>query len=102
MIRIKPLFVILFFNNHQGGVNITRNRGVKFTGIYSDTTLLDADKLFDGSNLPLTVQVTGQWVSEYGLPMGFEAPKGKPEYSKVFRYTKIKVLESGREEKSGH
>ena len=67
-----------------------------------DTTLLDADKLFDGSNLPLTVQVTGQWVSEYGLPMGFEVPKGKPQYSKVFRYTKIKVLESGREEKNGH
>jgi DICT domain-containing protein len=35
LIRIKPLFVILFFNNHQGGVNITRNRGVKFTGIYT-------------------------------------------------------------------
>jgi hypothetical protein len=67
-----------------------------------DTTLLDADELFDGSNIPLTVQVTGQWVSENGLPTGFEVPKGKPEYSKVFRYTKIKVLESGRVEKNVH
>lgn len=54
-------------------------------------TLVLADTLFRGDNLPLQVQVTGQFVSESGYPTGYTS-KGAPEPARVFRYRKIKVL----------
>lgn len=58
----------------------------------ANSKLIDADKLFDGEKLPVEIEVTGQIVSENGFPTGFKATKGEPEAGKVFRYTKIRVL----------
>lgn len=62
----------------------------------ADETLLNADKLFEGNNLPLQIQVRGQVVSYAGYPTGFNPPKGEPKAATVFRYTKIKILKNGR------
>lgn len=61
----------------------------------ADATLTNADKLFDGNNLPLQIQVTGQIVSYSGYPTGFNPPKGEPKAATVFRYTQIKILKNG-------
>jgi hypothetical protein len=57
---------------------------------------LDADKLWNGDNLPLQIQLTGQVVSYAGYPTGYNPTKGDPKAEKVFRYTKIKVLKNGQ------
>lgn len=58
--------------------------------------IINADNLYDGINLPLQVQVTGQIVSYAGYPTGYNPTKGVPKAETVFRYTKIKVLKSGQ------
>jgi hypothetical protein len=62
----------------------------------ANNKLLNADTLWHGDNLPLQIQVTGQFVSEAGYPTGYAPAKGNPEPAKVFRYRKIKVLKSGQ------
>ena len=57
--------------------------------------IINADKLWNGDNLPLHIQVTGQIVSYAGYPTGYNSTKGEPNAEKVFRYTKIKVLKNG-------
>lgn len=59
--------------------------------------LINADKLYNGSNLPLQIEVTGQIVSYSGYPDGYNPTKGDPKAEIVFRYTKIKVLKNGRQ-----
>ncbi len=66
----------------------------------SNDKLIDADKLWEGDNLPLQIQVTGQIVSYAGYPTGYIPAKGTPDPATVFRYTKIKVLENGQIKKS--
>jgi hypothetical protein len=58
--------------------------------------LINADKLYNGNNLPIQIQVTGQIVSYSGYPTGFNPAKGDPKAEIVFRYTKIKVLKNGQ------
>lgn len=63
--------------------------------------LINADKLWQGNNLPLQIQVTGQIVSYAGYPTGYNPTKGDPKAEMVFRYTKIKVIKNGQT-KSGY
>lgn len=58
--------------------------------------LINADKLYNGNNLPIQVQVTGKIISYSGYPTGFNPTKGDPKAEIVFRYTKIKVLKNGQ------
>jgi hypothetical protein len=65
----------------------------------ANNKLINADTLWQGENLPLQIQVTGQIVTEAGFPTGYNPGKGKPEPGKVFRYTKIIVVQNGQEKK---
>ena len=58
--------------------------------------LINADKLWNGDNIPLQIQVTGQIVSYAGYPTGYNPTKGNPKAEMVFRYTKIKVIKNGQ------
>ena len=58
--------------------------------------LINADKLWQGNNLPLQIQVTGQIVSYAGYPTSYNPSKGDPKAEMVFRYTKIKVVKNGQ------
>jgi hypothetical protein len=61
----------------------------------ANNQLLKADQLFNGSNLPVQVRVTGQIVSESGFPeRTILAKVESSEAGKVFRYTKIEVLKN--------
>lgn len=62
----------------------------------ANNKLINADKLFNGLNLPLEIQLTGQIVSSAGYPKGYNPKKGSPEPGTVFRYTKIKVINKGQ------
>ena len=61
----------------------------------ANNKLIDPDKLWKGDNLPLQIQVTGQIVSYYGYPTGYNPPKGDPKPANVFWYRKIKILKNG-------
>jgi hypothetical protein len=63
--------------------------------------LINADRLWQGDNLPLQIQVTGQIVSYAGYPTGYNPAKGDPKPATVFRYTKIRILKNGQQ-KSGY
>lgn len=65
--------------------------------------VVGANKLYDGTNLPLRVAVTGRFYSKKGYPANYFPTKGEPEPARVFRYDKIKVLENGsrRTKKNG-
>ena len=54
----------------------------------------DADKLWEGDNLPLIVKLRGRLVSLSGYPDGYIPHKGKPESARVFRYSSLKVIKS--------
>lgn len=62
----------------------------------SNQTLINADTLFNGENLPVQIKVTGQIVSENGFPKRELSKVGQDEAGKVFRYTKIEVLKNGQ------
>lgn len=56
--------------------------------------LIDADQLFDGTHLPVKIIVTGHIVTERGFPKNKNLTKvNENEAGKVFRYTKIEVLQ---------
>ncbi len=59
--------------------------------------LINADKLWQGDNLPLQIQVTGQIVSYAGYPTGYNPSKGDPKAERVFRYTKIRIIRNGQQ-----
>lgn len=58
--------------------------------------LINTDTLFSGKNLPLIIKVTGQIVTENGFPKKELAKVSQDEAGKVFRYTKIEVIQNGR------
>jgi hypothetical protein len=58
--------------------------------------LIKADTLFNGEDLPVIIKVTGQIISENGFPKRELAKVGQEEAGKVFRYTKIEVLQNGK------
>lgn len=58
--------------------------------------LINADKLLNGKNLPVIIKVTGQVVTENGFPKRELAKVGQDEAGKVFRYTKIEVIQNGK------
>lgn len=60
----------------------------------ANENLIDADRLFDGNNLPLKIRITGQVVTEKGFPENKNLAKvDASEAGKVFRYTTIEVLQ---------
>ncbi|MEJ8844000.1 hypothetical protein WG954_16525 [Lacibacter sp. H375] len=54
-----------------------------------------ANKLYNGTNIPLRISVTGQFYSKKGYPANYFPTKGDPEPAKVFRYDKIKIIQNG-------
>ncbi|PDS21965.1 hypothetical protein B0A77_14615 [Flavobacterium branchiophilum] len=58
--------------------------------------LINADALFKGENLPIIIKVTGQVVTKNGFPKRELAKVGKEEEGKVFRYTKIEIIQNGK------
>ncbi len=58
----------------------------------ADEHLINADKLWNGNNIPLTVKLTGQYYSGIGFPRNYKANKGVPDPARVFRYTQIEVI----------
>jgi hypothetical protein len=58
--------------------------------------LINADTLFNGENLPVIIKVTGQLVTENGFPKRELAKVGQNEEGKVFRYSKIEVVQNGQ------
>jgi hypothetical protein len=62
----------------------------------ANNKLIKADTLFNGENLPVIIKVTGQIISENGFPKRELAKVGQDEAGKVFRYTKIEVLQNGQ------
>jgi hypothetical protein len=69
-----------------------------------NSKLIDAEKLWNGNNIPLEIEVTGEIVTENGLPSYYKydskSGKGKLEPGIVFRYKKIKVLRNGTKKNS--
>ena len=66
----------------------------------ANNNLINADKLFDGENFPVQIQVRGKVISKSGYPKGYNPAKGKGRPAKVFRYTEIKVLQNGQKKTS--
>jgi hypothetical protein len=65
----------------------------------SNNRLIKADTLFSGENLPVIIKVTGQIISENGFPKIELGKVEQDEAGKVFRYTKIEVLQNGKTKK---
>jgi hypothetical protein len=59
----------------------------------ADISLLNANDLWDGEHLPLTVKVTGIFYKEKELPKNYNA-KGESEKARIFWYDKITVVSS--------
>lgn len=55
--------------------------------------IIDINDLFRGNNLPITVEVTGKFISEYGYPKNYNPLKENPTAAKVFQYNEVRVLE---------
>jgi len=66
----------------------------------ANSKLIDADKLWNGNNIPLEIEVTGEIITEMGLPKNYKNIKEWAETGKVFRYTKIKVIQNGMKKNS--
>ena len=62
----------------------------------ASSNLISADTLFNGTNIPIRLLLSGQYYSNKGYPANYFPAKGDPEPSKVFRYNKIKVIENGK------
>ena len=57
----------------------------------TDTSLLNANNLWDGEHLPLILKVTGTFSKEKLLPRTYGI-KGEPEKARIFLYNKITVV----------
>jgi hypothetical protein len=63
--------------------------------VRANKRLINADNLWRGDNLPLQIKVIGRIVTTEGFPKDFKQTKGKLQPGKVFRYTKIIILQDG-------
>ena len=58
----------------------------------ANNNIIDADSLWNGEHLPLTLQLTGRFISESGYPKNYSPTKGNPDPAKVFQYDNIKII----------
>ncbi|MCW3073020.1 MAG: hypothetical protein JWP69_89 [Flaviaesturariibacter sp.] len=63
--------------------------------------LIDADAIFNGVDLPVQIKVTGQVVTENGFPKRNLSNVEQEEAGKVFKYTRIEILQNGQK-KNGY
>ena len=61
----------------------------------ANTSLIQPDTLFKGTNLPVIVSLEGQFYSKEGYPKNYNPAKGSPDPARVFRYTKLKIMSLG-------
>lgn len=72
------------------------NEGVEYYYLEpNNSKILVADTLFNGSNIPIRIIVTGQFYSKKGYPANYFPAKGDPEPARVFRYDKIEIIQNG-------
>jgi len=62
----------------------------------ANNNLIKADTLFNGEDLPVIIKVTGRIVTENGFPKRELTKVGEEDAGKVFRYTKIEVIQNGQ------
>jgi hypothetical protein len=62
----------------------------------ADSTLINADQLFNGENLPVIIKVKGKVISNYGFPKRKVSKIDEVEAGIVFQYSKIKVIKVGK------
>jgi len=70
----------------------------KFEEFYlepSSDKVISANTLYNGTNIPLRVSVTGQFYSKKGYPANYFPAKGDPKPAKVFRYDRIQIIQNG-------
>lgn len=53
--------------------------------------LINANALWDGEHLPLTIKITGKFSKDKEIPVSYHT-KGVPEKAKIFWYNKITVI----------
>jgi hypothetical protein len=53
--------------------------------------LMNANRLWDGKHLPLTLKITGRFTQEKEVPITYHT-KGEPEKARIFWYDKITVV----------
>jgi len=56
-------------------------------------SIANADTLFDGTNLP-QLTLTGQFYDKEGYPKNYKPTKGDPKPARVFKYTKLKIIDT--------
>lgn len=61
-----------------------------------DTTLIQADTLFNGEYFPVQISVTGRFYTKEGYPKNYFPAKGDPKPARVFRYTSIEIIQRGQ------
>jgi hypothetical protein len=57
----------------------------------TDTSLLNANDLWDGEHLPLTLKLTGRFSKEKEIPPTYQI-KDEPEKARIFWYDRITVV----------
>jgi len=77
---------------------LTKFKNIKFLNgverFYLEPTnksLINADGLWDGKHLPLTLRLTGKFSKEKELPKTYRT-KGTPEKARIFWYDKIIII----------
>lgn len=58
----------------------------------AETTLADADTLWDGLTLPFRLSLTGKFYKGIGYPPGYKPAKGDPKPARVFQYNKLSII----------
>jgi len=77
---------------------IVKNNRETSESIYleqSDNSLIKADTLYDGTNMPIVLLLEGNYYSKLGIPKDYRQIKRAPDTVRVFRYTKITILSKG-------
>ena len=59
-------------------------------------SLVDADTLYNGNNIPIKILVIGKFYSKKGYPHNYFPAKGNPDPARVFQYTSINVIKRGK------
>ncbi|RYE56198.1 MAG: hypothetical protein EOP48_08570 [Sphingobacteriales bacterium] len=83
------------------GAQWFKSKTINDTNIYRDyfyleragPSIINADTLFDGINLPIRLELEGQFYDKVGYPEHYQFGKGSPEPARVFRYKTIRILQ---------